>query len=199
MIFIETDSNPEEWLLMPLRWDSVQERNDWAQGNAELLWRLHKKRPKRRDVRALAVRLDMLAEGIPGTIPAQQVFLYAPDPRGLPQAFYALYFPAEGDRMESLMTAVQANEASPVRPVEVDMFSTDRLGQGLRSLRYWKTQDNELAVSLNFAWRLERFGFDLSVRTVAFDPGWLAAHLDECDDFIRTLWVRDLEEAQQDS
>ncbi|MEU8354322.1 hypothetical protein, partial [Streptomyces sp. NPDC048845] len=31
-------------------------------------------------------------------------------------------------------------------------------------------------------WRLEKFGFDLSVRTVAFDPGWLAAHLDECDD-----------------
>ncbi|AVH55832.1 MULTISPECIES: hypothetical protein [Streptomyces] len=189
MIFLETDSDPAEWLLMPLVWDSVDDRQKWAQTNADMLWRLREKRPKRREVRALAQRLDMLAEGIPGRVPAHQVFLYAPDPRRIPLAFYALTVPSEGDRTASLREAVQADQESPVRPVEVDTFTTERLGEGLRSLRYWGSREGSLMMSLNFAWRSEQFGVDLSLRTVADDPGWLAAHLDEVDDFARSLWL----------
>ncbi|WP_328495769.1 hypothetical protein OHS59_25815 [Streptomyces sp. NBC_00414] len=189
MIFLETDSDPTEWLLMPLKWDSVDERQDWAQKNADMLWRLREKRPKRREIRALAKRLDMLAEGIPGRVPAHQVFLYAKDPRRVPLAFYALTVPAEGDRVTQLREAVQADRDSPVRPTEVDMFTTERLGDGLRSLRYWGSREGALMMSLNFAWRSEEFGVDLSVRTVADDPGWLAAHLDEVDVFARSLWL----------
>ncbi|WAU79081.1 hypothetical protein O1Q96_04525 [Streptomyces sp. Qhu-G9] len=189
MIFLETDSDPTEWLLMPLRWDSTDERQDWAQKNAEMLWRLREKRPKRREIRALAKRLDMLAEGIPGRVPAHQVFLYAPDPRRIPLAFFALSVPAEGDRTTQLREAVQADRDSPVRPTEVDTFTTERLGEGLRSLRYWGSREGALMMSLNFAWRSEEFGVDLSVRTVADDPGWLAAHLDEADVFARSLWL----------
>ncbi|MFJ2832686.1 hypothetical protein ACIPC1_34910 [Streptomyces sp. NPDC087263] len=47
-------------------------------------------------------------------------------------------------------------------------------------------------MSLNFAWRSEDFGIDLSLRTVADDPGWRAAHLDEVDDFARSLWLSDV-------
>ncbi|MFD9326422.1 hypothetical protein [Streptomyces sp. NPDC060065] len=192
MIFLETDSDPTEWLLMPLRWDSVDERQEWAQKSADMLWRLREKRPKRREIRALATRLDMLAEGIPGRVPAHQVFLYAPDPRRIPLAFYALTVPVEGDRVAKLREAVQADQESPVRPVEVDTFTTERLGEGLRSLRYWGSREGALMMSLNFAWRSDVFGVDLSLRTVADDPGWLAAHLDEVDDFARSLWLSDV-------
>ncbi|KAA0941895.1 hypothetical protein [Streptomyces apricus] len=189
MIFLETDSDPAEWLLMPLRWDSIDERQEWAQMNADMLWRLREKRPKRREVRSLAKRLDMLAEGIPGRIPAHQVFLYAPDPRRIPLAFYALTVPAEGDRATQLREAVQADLDSPVRPTEVSTFTTDRLGEGFRSLRYWNSRGGASMVSLNFAWRSEEFDIDLSVRTVADDPDWLSAHLGEADTFARSLWL----------
>ncbi|MDQ0776578.1 hypothetical protein QF026_005044 [Streptomyces aurantiacus] len=189
MIFLETDSDPTEWLLMPLKWDNSDERQEWAQKTADMLWRLREKRPKRREIRALAKRLDMLAEGIPGRVPAHQVFLYAPDPRRVPLAFFAVTVPAEGDRLAQLREAVQADRDSPVRPTEVDSFTTERLGEGLRSLRYWGSREGALMMSLNFAWRSEQFGIDLSVRTVADDPGWLAAHLDEVDVFARSLWL----------
>ncbi|MFI1441504.1 hypothetical protein [Streptomyces fructofermentans] len=197
MIFLETDSDPLEWLLMPLRWNGADERQEWAAKNADMLWRLREKRPKRREVRALAKRLDMLAEGIPGRIPAHQVFLYAPDPRRTPLAFFALTAPAEGDRDTVLREVVQADRESPVRPTEVDAFTTERLGEGLRSLRYWGSREGALMMSLNFAWRAEQFGVDLSVRTVADDPGWLAAHLDEVDAFARSLWLADAPEGPQ--
>ncbi|QQM42692.1 hypothetical protein [Streptomyces liliifuscus] len=197
MIFLETDSDPTEWLLMPLRWDSVDERQNWAQKNADMLWRLRETRPKRREIRALAKRLDMLAEGIPGRVPAHQVFLYAPDPRRIPLAFFALTVPSEGDRTRQLREAVQADLDSAVRPTEVDTFTTERLGDGLRSLRYWGSREGALMMSLNLAWRLEDFGVDLSVRTVADDPGWLAAHLDEVDTFARSLWLTDAADGAQ--
>ncbi|WP_434594704.1 hypothetical protein [Streptomyces sp. A5-4] len=192
MIFLETDSDPAQWLMMPLVWDRPEDLQVWAHQHAELLWKLQEKRPKRRDKKALAVRLAMLAEGIPGRVPAHQVFLYAPDPRRTPQAFYVLKVPVEGERTARLREAVQADEDSPVRPMEVDAFATERLGEGLRSLRYWGSREGSLMMSLNFAWRSEEFGTDLILRTVSDDPGWLASHLDEVDDFARSVWLSEV-------
>ncbi|MGP3951660.1 hypothetical protein [Streptomyces sp. 7N604] len=191
MIFVETDSDPSQWLLMPLVWDRPGDLEEWAHQQAELLWKLHVKRPKRRDVKALAVRLSMLAEGIPGKIPAHQVFLYAPDPRRIPLPFFALKVPIEGDRTARLREAVQADEESPVRPVEVEPFTTERMGEGLRSLRYFGSREGALMMSVNFGWRSEEFGVDLQLRTVSDDPGWLAAHIEECDEFARSIWLND--------
>lgn len=84
-----------------------------------------------------------------------------------------------------------------MRPTEADAFTTERLGESLRSLRYWGSHEGALMMSLNFAWRSEEFGVDLSVRTVADDPGWLAAHLDEVDTFARSLWLTDTAEGSQ--
>lgn len=188
MIFVETDSDPTEWLLLPAQWNSESERDDWAQGSAEMLWRAHGRRPKRRERKSLAVRLSQIAEGLPKALFAHHIFLYMPDPLRMPVVLYAVKIPIEGDRSSRQREGCRADETT-IQSAEVEKFSTERLGAGLSSLCYWTSSDGDLMASRNYAWRCEEFGIDLWLRSVSVDPGWLTANVDEMDDFARGIWL----------
>ncbi len=67
-------------------------------------------------------------------------------------------------------------------------FDSDRIGSGLRCLRYFGDEDG-LGVSLNYGWWSEEHQMYASIRTVTDEVGWLATNLDVFDDFARSIWL----------
>ncbi|MDT9701758.1 hypothetical protein [Streptomyces sp. P17] len=192
MIFFETEADPTEWFLMPLHWTTLHQREieEWAATCAEISHRRNKKwwRASNRD--ALTSRFRRLIEAHPNpSVPAHQAFLYGGDPRRIPQPFYALAVHPEGEERESgLHIVVQATEENPIRPPEITEFNSDRIGPGLRCLRYFGSE-GELGVSLNYGWWSEEHQVYASIRTVTAEIGWLVTQLDTFDDFARSIWL----------
>ncbi|MGA5120196.1 hypothetical protein [Streptomyces pseudogriseolus] len=192
MIFFETEADPTEWFLMPHHWTDLHqsEIDEWSATCAEIIYRRHKKwwRSPNRDALVRSFRLLIESHPHP-SIPAHQVFLYGGDPRRVPQPFYALAVqPESGDRDGELRSVVQATEKDPPRSPDVMDFDSDRIGPGLRCLRYFGDEDG-LGVSLNYGWWSEEHQLYASVRTVTDDVGWLATNLDVFDDFARSIWL----------
>jgi hypothetical protein len=192
MIFFEVAADPLQWFHLPLHWteEDQDEKIKWSLMCAEAVRHQHKtwwRRPKRLK---LAERFLQITEVHPApNIPADQAFLYAGDPRRIPQPFYALAGPLEGVDCETgLRTIVQATKENPVRPPEVADFHSPRLRQGLRSLRYFGSE-GALNVSLNYGWWSEELKVYASVRTVSTEHDWLNAHLGVFDGFARSIWL----------
>ncbi|TPQ22076.1 hypothetical protein [Streptomyces sporangiiformans] len=192
MIFFETEADLTEWFPMPLHWTAhhQNEIDKWSATCAEIVYQRHKKWWRRPNRLALANQFLQLIEAHPNPkIPADQIFLYGGDPRRIPQPFYALAMQSDGeDREAGLRTIVQATEENPVRPPDVGAFDSERIGQGLRCLRYFG-DPGDLAVSLNYGWWSEEHQVYASVRTVTDEVGWLATNLDIFDDFARSIWL----------
>lgn len=192
MIFFDMDSDPTEWFMMPLHWTSADndKMEEWAFTCSEITYRKHVKWWRGPSRATLAARFRLLAEAHPHpSIPADQVFLWAGDPRRVPQPVYALAMQSEdGDREGELRILVQATEKDPVFPPNVESFRTDRLGEGLRCLQYFGPRDN-VGASLNYGWWAKEVQAYVSVRTVSGDIGWLTSQLDIFDDFARSISV----------
>ncbi|WAZ23369.1 hypothetical protein STRCI_004708 [Streptomyces cinnabarinus] len=196
MIFFETEADPTHWFPLPLHWTArdQEEMVKWSLMCAEIVRHRHRKwwyRPRR--IR-IAERFLRLAEAHPvPNVPADQAFLYAGDARRVPQPFYALAAGPEGeDREAGLRTMVQADEENPVRPPDVVEFRSDRLGRGLRCIRYFGSgsgSERDLNASLNYGWWSEEHRVYVSVRTVSTDVPWLMANLAAFDDFARSVWL----------
>ncbi|MEV0170948.1 hypothetical protein AB0I00_07450 [Streptomyces sp. NPDC050803] len=192
MIFFETEADPTRWFPLPLHWteEDQDEMVKWSVMCAEIVYQRHKtwwRRPKRL---TLADRFLQLAEAHPvPNVPADQAFLFCDDPRRIPQPFYALAAQSEGENREAgLRTIVQATDENPVRPPDVTEFHSDRLGRGLRCIRYFGSE-SDLNASLNYGWWSEEHEVYASVRTVSTEVEWLTANLDVFDDFARSIWL----------
>jgi hypothetical protein len=192
VIFFETEADPTEWFLMPLHWTEQQrtEIDEWAATCADIVHQRHRKWWRSPNRTVLTDRFRQLIEAHPHPrIPAHQVFLYGGDPRRVPQPFYALLMQGEGaGRKSDLRTLVQATEEGAVRPPDVTAFDSDRIGEGLRCLRYF-SDDAGLGVSLNYGWWSEELQIYASVRTVTDELGWLGLNMDIFDEFARSIWL----------
>ncbi|MEV8594994.1 hypothetical protein [Streptomyces sp. NPDC052012] len=189
MTLVETDSETLQWFPTHMRWNSKEEREEWAELCALALLSAHEQRPKRRRIKAIRQQLDSFAEVLSGLAPADQAFLFIPLPDEVPVPAFILMAESEGDREATLRQIVQADAESAVRPVEVEPFATERLGEGLRSTRYWSTPDGQLMVTVRYGWRVQASGVDLCFYMVWNDPGKMAVYSDIVDDFARSLWV----------
>ena len=189
MRLVETDSETLQWFPTHMRWNSDGEREEWAELCAAALLSAHEKRPKRRRIKAVRQQLDSFAQVLTKLTPADQAFLFIPTPDQTPVPAFILMAECEGDRQTTLRSMVQADAESLVRPVEVDPFATERLGEGLRSTRYWSTPEGQLMATVRYGWRLEQINTDLCFYMVWDDPGKMAVFTDTVDDFVRSLWV----------
>lgn len=193
MIFFEFDADPAEWFALPLHWTDTEQDQDemvkWSLMCAGIVRQRHKKwwwRPKQLTI---ADHFLQLAEAHPlPNVPAHQAFLYGGDPRRIPQPVYALAAQSEGpDRESELRMMVQATAEHPIRPPDVTEFHSDRLGRGLRCIRYFG--DNGRSLSLNYGWWSAEYQVYATVRTVSTEPEWLTANMGVFDDFARSVWL----------
>jgi hypothetical protein len=194
MSWIEVDYNVEKWLWMPTSWQDgpFTDHREWARQYAEAVWALADVETGDQDeIDNLALTLTMLAEDVPARFPGQDAYLYLPDPRRMPLPLYVQAFPAEGDGGRRLGEIVRAGDTEAVEPPIVEAFTTELLGDGVRSLRYFTEPDEgTLGCSVNYAWRVEEHGLDLRLWSVTGDLGRLAGALDDFDELARTVRVR---------
>ncbi|MFI7018278.1 hypothetical protein [Streptomyces sp. NPDC050164] len=193
MKIVGTDSETLQWFPTHMHWNSEDEREEWAELCSLALLHAHEENPKRRRVKALRKQLAAYVANFSKLTPADQAFLFIPDPDQMPVPAFVLMAESAGDRDATLRQIVQADAESLVRPVEVDAFTTERLGEGLRSTRYWATADDQLMVTVRYGWRVEKEGLDLCFYMVWNDPGHMAAYADAVDVFARSLWISEVQ------
>ncbi|MFI9616062.1 hypothetical protein ACIHCM_31015 [Streptomyces sp. NPDC052023] len=191
MKLLNTDSETLQWFPTPMHWNSDAEREEWAEMCALAVLSAHEESPKRRRVKNLRKLLAAFVADLPKLTPAQQAFLFMPDPERTPVPAFVLMAPSEGEAGPALRQIVQADAESAVRPVEVETFTTERLGQGLRSTRFWSTVNGQLMASVRFGWRVAGAGVDLCLYMVWSDPGQMAVYSDTIDEFAGSLWMGD--------
>ncbi|MFE1247560.1 hypothetical protein [Streptomyces sp. NPDC058735] len=193
MRFVETDSETLQWFPTSMHWNSEGERDEWAELCALAVLHAHEENPKRRRIKGLRRLLSAFVADFSKLTPADQAFLFIPDPDELPVPAFLLLAESEGHRDTTLRQIVQADSERSVREVEVDPFTTERLGEGLRSTRYWSTTDERLFVTVRYGWRVEKMGIDLCFYMVWNDPGRMAAYAEAVDEFTQSLWVSEVE------
>ncbi|MFI8927924.1 hypothetical protein ACIG3E_09650 [Streptomyces sp. NPDC053474] len=189
---LDTDSDATVWPAMPVLEgrNAARARKKWARRTSELLWSLVDEPFEKKQVKMLAYELESTAELVPQKIPVHQVFLYVPDPRRDFLTFLVHAGPSTGDVDATLAALVQKDEPGAVQDPEVMDFDTERLGRGMRSIRYFVSDKAQaMCCSVNYAWRLESLGIDVIVRTLSEDIGWITSHIDEFDEFARSLFV----------
>ncbi|MGI5468444.1 hypothetical protein [Streptomyces sp. CA-132043] len=182
----------DEWVAVPILEGrgAGRLRRKWAKKYAELHWRLHDGGRDKAQVKELARILEGISEQFPQKIPMQHLFAYLPGARTDPLPFFFYAVESEGPVGPLLDTLVQRNEPGAVRDPQIVDFATDNLGQGLRSIRHFVPKGSETpCVSVNYGWRVDSYGIDLSMRTVSDDIDWVSANVDAFDAFARSMKV----------
>ncbi|MGW0737327.1 hypothetical protein [Streptomyces sp. NPDC002851] len=186
----------DAWIAVPILEGRGADRlrRKWAKKYAELHCALVGDCPRDKahkvQVKELARMLEGLSEQFPQKIPMQHLFAYLPDLRRgiVPFFFYAARW--EGELEEALDTLVQRGEPGAVQAPQIVDFTTDNLGKGRRSVRHFVHKGSQVpCVSVNYGWRVDSLGIDLSMRTVSDDVGWVTANIDAFDAFARSLKV----------
>ncbi|MEV0599479.1 hypothetical protein AB0I82_09290 [Streptomyces sp. NPDC050315] len=189
-----TEDPADGWIAVPILEGrgADRQRRKWAKKSAELHCALvaEEGTGNKAQVKELARVLEGFSEQFPQRIPMQHLFAYAPDLRRdlVPFFFYAV--PSEGPVEQVLDTLVQRNEPGAAQDPQIVDFTTDNLGKGLRSIRHFVPKGGEaLCMSVNYGWRVDSYGIDLSMRTISDDLGWVSANIEAFDEFARHLKV----------
>ncbi|MGP3999144.1 hypothetical protein [Streptomyces sp. 8N706] len=183
---------PDAWIPLPILEGNGadRKRRKWVKKYAELHWKLHDGPRDKAQLKELARMLEGIAEQFPQKIPMQYLFAYVPDLRREPLPFFFYATASEGPAEQILDTLVQRNQPGAVQDPQIVDFTTDNLGKGLRSVRHFVPKGGEaLCMSVNYGWRVDSYGIDLSMRTVSDDLGWASANIDAFDAFARSLKV----------
>jgi hypothetical protein len=160
----------------------------YASGVAQEWWQNSGLRHTTVDTARLTALLQAVHEGTYGHIPCHLVWVHLPDPRLMPLVIYLGIFRKAGDRDEQLRALTHADDRDAVEPPIVEEFTTDKLGTGLKTLRYAHLDGDEaLYAALNYAWRSEEYETDLRVFTSSEDLGRLQRALSDIDDFARAI------------
>lgn len=183
----------DDWIPLPILEGrgADRQRRKWAKKYAELHWELHDGGPRdKAQVKELARWLEGISEQFPQKIPMQYLFAYVPDLHREPLPFFFYAAASEGPVEQILDTLVQRNQPGAVQDPQIVDFSTDNLGKGLRSIRHFVPKGGEaLCMSVNYGWRVDSYGIDLSMRTISDDIGWVSANIDAFDAFARSMKV----------
>ncbi|WP_052865665.1 hypothetical protein [Streptomyces niger] len=188
-----TEDPADGWIAVPILEGrgAGRQRRKWAKKYAELHCALlvDGVRDKTQE-KELARVLAGISEQYPQRIPMQFLFAYAPDLRRQLVPFFCYATASQGPVDQVLDTLVQRDEPGAVQGPEIVDFTTDNLGKGRRSVRRFVPSGGEsLGISVNYGWRVDPYGIDLSLRTVSDDIEWVSANIDAFDAFARNLKV----------
>jgi hypothetical protein len=117
-----------------------------------------------------------------------QGFIHLPE-IGLPPLLVSFgLWEAVGERAEQLRALVHAGDTEAIEPPEVTEFATRRLGPGLKSLAYTRS-DVTLSAHLDYAWRSEEHATALRMFTACPDLGRLQRALADMEQLARGVTI----------
>jgi hypothetical protein len=130
-------------------------------------------------------------ESLSGKVLAHQTFLYIPGPEAPPLPALLGIWKSAGARDERLRYLAGADGHDAIQPPDVEEFSTEHLGSGLRVFSVSKPDEDsaELMGTLAYAFRSEAYQTDIQLRAPSYDLGLLQACADDVDEFARCIFV----------
>lgn len=156
---------------------------------AEFWWNASELPHTQVDVARLSAMLSETHQGIYGKVPCHLAFIHLPDPRLIPLVLYVGIWEPEGDRDERLRLLCHADDAGAVERPVAEEFATDKLGKGLRVIRYRHLPDGSLYAGLSFAWRSDEYETDLLLSASAEDLGRLQRAIGDIEAFARATSI----------
>jgi hypothetical protein len=196
--WVDVDYDKLLWIPCPPGWlEPGYGRDEFAQEFAEVWWEMSGLKFLRQHVDELAAMLREIHASSYGRMPCSIILIHLPDPRMMPLPVYYGIFQMEGEREEALRMLTHADGADGVEPPITEEFTTERLGKGIRSLRYSQYQDEDgdaVFGALNYAFRSEQHATDLRVWTVSPDLGRLQRALPDIDTLVRVTGIISLED-----
>jgi hypothetical protein len=187
--WVSIDYDERTWIPCPPVFPAGIDRESFAAGVARIWWEQSGIRHKPSDVGRLAEMLSMIHEGTYGKIPCHLAFIHLPDPRLLPLVLYVGVWEAVGDKNEQLRMFCHAADPEAVERPVAEEFTTDRLGTGLRVIRYRNLPDGALYAGLAYAWRSAEYETDLLLNTSSEDLGRLQRAILDIEDLARATSV----------
>jgi hypothetical protein len=98
-----------------------------------------------------------------------------------------------GEREARLRLLTNAADPDAIEPPIVEEFESDKLGTGLKTLRYARLDDGSLYGAVNYAFRSEEHETDLRFSCSCPDLGLLQAVTPDVDELARTTGLRSLD------
>ncbi len=196
----EIDYDPALWIELPRVWcdQTWPDHRAWAREIAEACWGDSGLVPGEHEVDSLALALAMFAEKADsGELPAQDLFLHLPDPRMMPLQVCLDLWDAEGERDAALRELTGADDPDAVEPPVVEVFPTEHLGEGLRTLRYCPFDPGPdhppapgaLYATLNYAWRVDEHDTDVRLSASCPDLARLIQCVEDIDALARGIRI----------
>lgn len=143
-------------------------------------------------VEALAAMIERAHDGYT-RVPCHQIWVYLRDPAVPPLPVLIGIWKMQGERTARLRYLSGAGDTAGVRPPDVAEFATDRLGAGLRAIRY-RNRNDRVVAALAYAFRAEEFETEVQVSAATPDLRQLGNALGDIDEFVRGLTVFSQEE-----
>ena len=168
-----------------------EDRESWAAESAALWWNVSGVEHGDDEVVALASMLVAIHKDIYAAGHSHMAFIHLPDPRLLPLPVQLGIWAMQGDRDEQLRLLVNADDETAVEKPILEEFTTDRLGTGLRCLRYRRGGEDgsEINGYLDYAWRSEQYETDLRLFTFSWGLDRLHRAMPDIDELARAISV----------
>jgi hypothetical protein len=179
------DYDERIWIPCPAVFQPGIDRETYAAGVARIWWEQSGIGHKPSDVGRLAEMLSVIHQSIWGKIPCHYALIHLPDPRLMPLVLYVGIWEAAGDENEQLRVLCHADDPEAVERPVAEEFTTDRLGTGLRVIRYRHLPDGALYAGLAYAWRSATYETDLLLNTSSEDLGRLQRAIPDIEDLAR--------------
>jgi len=168
-----------------------ENRESWAAESAALWWNVSGVEHENDQVTTLASMLSAIHKDIYAAGHSHMAFIHLPDPRLLPLPVQLGIWAMQGDRDEQLRLLVNADDETAVEKPILEEFTTDRLGTGLRCLRYRRGGEDgsEINGYLDYAWRSEQYETDLRLFTFSWGLDRLQRAIPDIDELARAISV----------
>jgi hypothetical protein len=168
-----------------------ENRESWAAESAALWWNVSGVEHGDDEVVALASMLVAIHKDIYAAGHSHMAFIHLPDPRLLPLPVQLGIWAMRGERDEQLRLLVNADDETAVEKPILEEFATDRLGAGLRCLRYRRGGEDgsEINGYLDYAWRSDQYETDLRLFTFSWGLDRLHRAMPDIDDLARAISV----------
>jgi hypothetical protein len=177
------------WIPCPPGFPEGYDLNSWAATFADGFWQLSGLEHTDREMAVLSQLLKEVQTGTYGHIACHLVYIHLPDPRIVPLPVFLGIWEAEGDRDRQLRMLIRADDPKAVEPPIVEEVRTEKLGAGLRTLRYMHMPDGGLYAAVNYAWRSEEFETDLQVWASTHELGRLQRAIPDIEEFVRAIAI----------
>jgi hypothetical protein len=185
-----TDYDKNLWIPCPPGFPVDIGRQGWATAYARAWWDAAMPGHGDSAVQLLAGALIMIYEGTYGHVPAHLVWIHLPNPTMLPLPVYVSAWRSEGDRDDQLGMLAGSRAPCLVEPPIIEEFAAEKLGSGLRAMRYQHADDGgSVYATISYAWRSDTFETDLQIWSTSDDIGRLHLAIPDIERFAHDTTI----------